>query len=58
MFTQMTDEAHKVYPDWSPNFGDYLYLSLTNASAFSPTDALPLTAGRSSPWACSPWLRW
>ena len=43
MFTQMTDEAHELYPDWSPNFFDYLYLSLTNASAFSPTDTLPLT---------------
>jgi uncharacterized membrane protein len=43
MFTQMTDEAHKIYPDWSPNFFDYLYLSLTNASAFSPTDTLPIT---------------
>lgn len=26
-----------------PNFFDYLYVSLTNASAFSPTDRLPLT---------------
>lgn len=43
MFTQMTDEGHELYPDWSPNFFDYLYLSLTNASAFSPTDTLPLT---------------
>ncbi|HSO99383.1 MAG TPA: hypothetical protein VLP43_10560 [Solirubrobacteraceae bacterium] len=43
MFTQMTDEAHELYPDWNPNFFDYLYLSLTNASAFSPTDTLPLT---------------
>ena len=43
MFTEMTDEAHEVYPDWSPNFFDYLYLSLTNASAFSPTDTLPLS---------------
>ena len=45
MFTQMTDEAHKLYPHWGPNFFDYLYLSLTNASAFSPTDTLPLTRG-------------
>ena len=29
---------------WSPTFLDYLYLALTNATAFSPTDALPLTA--------------
>ena len=24
-------------------FGDYLYLSFTNATAFSPTDVLPLS---------------
>lgn len=28
---------------WVPTFGDYLYLSLTNSSAFSPTDTMPLT---------------
>jgi hypothetical protein len=28
---------------WTPRFIDYLYLSLTNSTAFSPTDALPLT---------------
>jgi len=30
-------------PDWEPTFGDYLYLSFTNAAAFSPTDVLPLS---------------
>jgi len=29
-------------PDWEPLFVDYLYLSFTNATAFSPTDTLPL----------------
>lgn len=29
---------------WLPRFHDYLYLSLTNSSAFSPTDTMPLTA--------------
>jgi uncharacterized membrane protein len=29
--------------DWEPRFGDYLYLAFTNATAFSPTDVLPLT---------------
>jgi hypothetical protein len=29
--------------DWVPAFGDYLYVSLTNSSAFSPTDTMPLT---------------
>lgn len=31
---------------WKPTFVDYLYLAFTNATAFSPTDTLPLT-----PWA-------
>ena len=30
-------------PDWRPRFVDYLYLGFTNATAFSPTDAMPLT---------------
>ena len=30
-------------PGWRPVFVDYLYLGLTNALAFSPTDAMPLT---------------
>ena len=30
-------------PDWAPSFVDYLYLSLTNATAFSPTDTMPLS---------------
>jgi uncharacterized membrane protein len=30
-------------PDWEPAFADYLYLSFTNATAFSPTDTLPLS---------------
>jgi uncharacterized membrane protein len=29
--------------NWRPTFGDYLYTSLTNATAFSPTDTMPLT---------------
>jgi uncharacterized membrane protein len=28
---------------WSPRLWDYYYVSLTNAMAFSPTDAMPLT---------------
>jgi len=31
-------------PDWRPKFVDYLYLSFTNATAFSPTDVMPLPA--------------
>jgi uncharacterized membrane protein len=30
-------------PSWEPMFGDYFYLSFTNATAFSPTDVLPLS---------------
>lgn len=30
-------------PTWAPGFMDYLYVSLTNATAFSPTDTMPLT---------------
>jgi uncharacterized membrane protein len=29
---------------WRPKFLDYLYVSLTNAMAFSPTDTMPLTS--------------
>lgn len=28
---------------WIPTFPDYLYVSLTNSSAFSPTDTMPLS---------------
>jgi len=28
---------------WQPRFLDYLYVSFTNATAFSPTDAMPLS---------------
>jgi hypothetical protein len=30
-------------PNWEPAFADYLYLAFTNASAFSPTDVMPLS---------------
>ncbi len=29
-------------PGWRPQFSDYLYLGFTNATAFSPTDVMPL----------------
>jgi hypothetical protein len=29
--------------DWVPTFADYLYVSTTNSSAFSPTDTMPLS---------------
>jgi uncharacterized membrane protein len=43
LFPQMADD--RIHPpDWRPQFIDYVYLSLTNATAFSPTDTMPLTA--------------
>jgi hypothetical protein len=41
LFPQMTVNE-LVPPDWEPIFVDYLYLSFTNATAFSPTDVMPL----------------
>ena len=29
--------------DWRPRFIDYLYMSITNSTAFSPTDTMPLS---------------
>jgi hypothetical protein len=41
MFPQMAN-PDLAPPDWKPYFVDYLYLSFTNATAFSPTDVMPL----------------
>ncbi len=41
LFPQMTIDKMTA-PDWEPRFVDYLYLSFTNATAFSPTDVMPL----------------
>ncbi|HEV2230775.1 MAG TPA: hypothetical protein VGS18_01120 [Thermoplasmata archaeon] len=42
LFPQMvTPEAAR--PGWTPTFLDYLYVAFTNATAFSPTDTMPLT---------------
>ncbi len=30
-------------PEWEPTYTDYLYVSFTNATAFSPTDTMPLS---------------
>jgi hypothetical protein len=45
LFPQMATRELRQ-PDWMPAFVDYLYVSFTNATAFSPTDTMPLT-----PWA-------
>jgi uncharacterized membrane protein len=36
-------DMKKDYPFWSPEFIDYLYLSLTNAINFASADSRPLT---------------
>jgi uncharacterized membrane protein len=42
LFVQMQN-PEMAPPDWEPAFVDYLYLSFTNATAFSPTDVMPLS---------------
>ena len=42
LFPQMATPA-VAPPDWEPTFLDYLYVSFTNATAFSPTDTMPLS---------------
>ncbi|ORA38805.1 hypothetical protein BST13_04365 [Mycobacterium aquaticum] len=41
MFPQMGN-PNVAKPDWRPTFVDYLYVSMTNVMAFSPTDTMPL----------------
>jgi uncharacterized membrane protein len=41
-FPQMADPS-TAPPEWEPTLVDYLYLAFTNATAFSPTDVMPLT---------------
>jgi hypothetical protein len=36
--------AEEAPPNWRPTFVDYLFLSFSTATAFSPTDTLPLTS--------------
>lgn len=42
LFPQM-QEPKSAPEGWMPNLVDYLYTSFTNATAFSPTDTMPLT---------------
>jgi hypothetical protein len=42
LFPQMT--TPEMAPrDWCPGYLDYLYVSFTNATAFSPTDTMPMS---------------
>jgi hypothetical protein len=44
LFPQMAADAAAVSPPgWKPRLVDYLYTSFTNATAFSPTDTMPLS---------------
>lgn len=46
LFPQMSLDAARIAcaeRAWKPLFVDYLYLSFTNALAFSPTDTMPLS---------------
>lgn len=44
---QMALNSSEQFPcietDWKPQFVDYLYVAFTNATAFSPTDTMPLS---------------
>ena len=42
---QQSDQEKLTSADWQPSFGDYLYVSLTAGTAFSPTDTMPYTKG-------------
>ncbi len=42
LFPQM-DVRDRAPAEWEPRFLDYLYVSVTNVMAFSPTDTMPLT---------------
>lgn len=44
LFPQEGAPAEDVPSGWRPTYIDYLFLSYTTATAFSPTDTLPLTS--------------
>ncbi len=45
LFAQLNAPEHAGLHNkgWRPTFADYLYVSITNGAAFSPTDTMPLT---------------
>ncbi|SIR76579.1 hypothetical protein [Williamsia sterculiae] len=43
LFPQMTSPPELSPPEWEPRLIDYLYVAYTNATAFSPTDTMPMT---------------
>lgn len=42
VFPAMDDPEH-VAPGWQPDIIDYLFLGFTTSTAFSPTEAMPMT---------------
>jgi hypothetical protein len=44
LFPQEGASPGNVRPDWRPAYVDYLYLGYSTATAFSTTDAMPLTS--------------
>jgi hypothetical protein len=44
LFPQMTGVPGWDRTTWRPGFADYLFVAFTSATAFSPTDTLPLSA--------------
>ena len=54
LFPQMTAQEALSPPHWRPEFFDYLYLSFTNAAAFSPTPAQPSQRCASRPNSVKP----
>lgn len=42
-FQFIQQELKTEFPDWQPEFADYLFLSVTNAVNFAPADTRPLT---------------
>ncbi len=58
LFPQM-QQPDIAPPDWEPTFFDYLFTSFTNATAFSPTDTLPLSRWAKATFSlCSRRFRW
>jgi uncharacterized membrane protein len=49
-FTQQ--EISREFPNWQPEFIDYVYLSITNAINFAPADTKPLTRSAKLLMAC------
>ncbi|HEX2904791.1 MAG TPA: hypothetical protein VHO01_15165 [Jatrophihabitans sp.] len=41
LFPQLSDPRYAA--EWEPEFFDYLFVSYTNATAFSPTDTMPMS---------------